>query len=103
MEGRRSEASSNGDHSVPQGLAARLLESHFPYLETNLDLASLTDHYMAQLEVAGWTRSDEGLDGPQAWSTWPFSNNEDHPWRAVFTALHIPDTSGRYLLHLCSD
>ena len=68
--------------------------------ETDLDLASLTAHYAAQLEAAGWSRSDEGLQGPQAWNTWTFSDDEDRPWKATFTALHIPETPRRYLLHL---
>jgi hypothetical protein len=43
------------------------------------------------------------MDGPQAWNTWTFSDNENCPWKAVFTALHIPDSPRRYLLHLRAD
>ena len=75
----------------------------FAALETDLDLASLTAHYTAQLEAAGWSRSGEGIAGPQAWNTWTFSDNREHPWRAVFTILHIPEASRRYLLHLRAD
>lgn len=75
----------------------------FAALETELDLASITDHYAAQLEAAGWSRSGEGLDGPQAWNTWTLSDSKDRPWAAVFTALHVPETPRRYLLHLRAD
>ena len=75
----------------------------FAALETDLDLPSLTAHYTTQLEAAGWSSSRDGLDGPQAWSTWAFSDDEGHPWSAVFTALHIPETPQRYLLHLRAD
>jgi hypothetical protein len=75
----------------------------FVALETDLDLDSITTHYAAQLEAAGWTRSGEGMDGPQAWNTWSFFDNEDRQWKAAFTALHLPETPRRYLLHLRAD
>ena len=75
----------------------------FVALETDLDLESVNYHYAAQLKNAGWNRSGEGMAGPQAWNTWTFSDNEDRPWTAAFTALRLPESSQRYLLHLRAD
>ncbi|QIN82675.1 hypothetical protein GBA63_08470 [Rubrobacter tropicus] len=75
----------------------------FTALESDLDLPSLTAHYATQLEDAGWSRSEEGLDGPQAWSTWTFVDGENRPWEGLLTALHLPKTPCRYLLHLRAD
>lgn len=75
----------------------------FAALELDTDLPSLTAHYSSQLEDTGWARSGEGIDGPQAWNTWSFVDNEDHPWEAVLTVLHLPKTPRRYLLHLRAD
>ena len=75
----------------------------FVALETDLDLPVLTSHYTGQLEEAGWSRSGEGIDGPQAWNTWTFADGEDRPWEAVLTVLHLPKTPRRYLLHLRAD
>jgi hypothetical protein len=75
----------------------------FAALETDLDLPALTSHYTALLEEAGWSRSGEGVDGPQAWTTWAFTDNEQRPWTAAFTALRLPASPRRYLLNLRAD
>lgn len=75
----------------------------FTALETDLDLPSLTAHYSSQLEDAGWTRSGEGMDGPQAWITWTFTDGESREWEGVLTVLHLPKTPRRYVLHLRAD
>jgi hypothetical protein len=76
----------------------------FAALESDLDLPSITAHYADQLESAGWSRTGGGQDGPQAWNTWAFrDDNEGHPWEAAFTVLHMPKTPRRYLLNLRAD
>jgi hypothetical protein len=69
-------------------------------VQTDLDLPALGAHYARQLERAGWTRTGEGADGPTAWSTWSFADDEGRPWRAVFVALRLPDIAGRPFLVL---
>lgn len=75
----------------------------FVALETELDLPAVTAHYTALLEEAGWSRSDEGIDGPQAWTAWTFSDDEQSSWAAAFTALRLPASPRRYLLNLRAD
>ena len=75
----------------------------FAALESDLDLPSITAHYATQLEDAGWTRSSEGMDGPQAWTGWTFIDGDSRPWEGVLTVLHLPKTPRRYLLHLRAD
>lgn len=75
----------------------------FAALESDLDLPSITAHYADQLESAGWSRTGEGRDGPQAWNTWAFRDNEGSPWEAALTVLRLPRTPSRYLLNLRAD
>lgn len=72
-------------------------------MKSDLDLPSIKTHYAGQLEDAGWSRTGEGQDGPQAWGTWAFLVNEDRQWEAAFTVLHLPKTPRRYLLNLRAD
>ena len=72
-------------------------------LESDLDLPSIATHYAVQLEATGWSRTGEGQEGPQAWSTWTFLDNEENRWEAAFTVLHLPRTPRRYLLNLRAD
>lgn len=73
-------------------------ESHAT-LETELEVAVVGEHYARELTAAGWMRVEEGSSGPQAWSTWTFSDERDHLWKGVFTALKLPD-SQRYFLQI---
>lgn len=73
-------------------------------LETDSDLAAIAAHYTAQFEEAGWSRTDGGQSGPQAWSTWTFADGQGRPWTGAFTALHLPEAPegapNRYLLQV---
>ncbi|MGE5335261.1 MAG: hypothetical protein ACM3N4_11215 [Nitrososphaerota archaeon] len=60
-------------------------------VETDLDLGALATHYTAQLERAGWQRTNSGESDPVAWSTWSFEDEDKEPWRALFVILRRPD------------
>jgi len=60
-------------------------------LESDSDLATIAVHYAAQFEEAGWTCMDGGQNGPQAWSTWTFTDGKGRPWTGAFTALRLPE------------
>ncbi len=72
-------------------------------VETDLDLAALTAHYIAQLEHGGWQRTDGGESDPVAWSTWSFETEEKEPWRALFVILKRPDVPRRYWAQLLAE
>lgn len=72
-------------------------------LETDMDLLALAAHYAAQLEKGGWTRSAAGHDGPLAWSTWTFRDEEKEPWRGLFFILKVPGREGQYALEVRID
>ena len=80
------------EHDGAYSFAA--LESDFP---------SITAYYAGQLESTGWSGTGEGQDGPQAWNTWAFRDDEGSPWEAAFTVLRLPRTVRRYLLNLRAD
>jgi hypothetical protein len=69
-------------------------------LQIDLAPAAVEAHYAGQLELAGWTRSDGGQSGPQAWSTWTFADGEGQSWEGVFTALRLSEDDGRYFLQV---
>ncbi len=73
-------------------------------LEFDSDLAAIAAHYTVQFEEAGWSRTDGGQGGPQAWSTWTFADERERPWTGAFTALRLPEAPegapNRYLLQV---
>jgi len=69
-------------------------------LEIDFAPAAVEAHYARQLESAGWMRSDGGSDGPMAWSTWTFADDEGQAWEGLFTALRLSEASGRYFLQV---
>ena len=90
--------------SWPRGFWGRTSRAYsYVALQSDLDLPAITAHYATQLEEAGWNRSGEGADGPQAWTTWGFRDNKGHPWTAALTALSLPASPRRYLLNLRAD
>ena len=60
----------------------------------------LAAHYAAQLEQAGWTRTEEGRSGPQSWSAWTLTDEKGRPWTGTFTALALSGPPNRYLLQI---
>ncbi|CAN5797401.1 hypothetical protein BH23ACT11_BH23ACT11_24050 [soil metagenome] len=68
-------------------------------LEADLEVSAVGEHYAGELAAAGWSGTGRGHSGPQAWSTWSFTDERDQSWRGVFTALQLPD-SGKYLLQI---
>lgn len=69
-------------------------------LTTDLDLAAVSDHYMAQLEGAGWKGSTQGEGDRVRWSVWDFADGEGEPWRAYLFVFQQPDDPQRYFLEL---
>ncbi len=69
-------------------------------LETDMDLAAINAHYNAQFEAAGWIPSNAGHSGPQAWSTWTFTDGPGRLWYGLFAALRFPDTPRRHFLQV---
>jgi hypothetical protein len=68
-------------------------------LRSNLGIEDVGDHYSAQLEAAGWTRTGSGSSGPLAWSAWDFKH-EDEDWHGLFMALAHPWAEDEYKLLL---
>jgi hypothetical protein len=69
-------------------------------VETDMDLSSLAAHYAAQLEKAGWTRTDAGQSGPLAWHTWTLQDEEQEPWDGLFSIMKVPGKERRHMLSL---
>lgn len=72
-------------------------------VESDLDLAALAAHYIAQLERAGWQRTDSGESDPVAWSTWSFEDEDKEPWRALFVVLRRPDVPRTFWVQVLAD
>jgi hypothetical protein len=68
------------------------------YLKSNLDLTSVAAHYGEQLKGAGWQEQESGVDGPMAWRTYAFQDEDGEDWSALFYALALPKKEGLYYL-----
>jgi hypothetical protein len=69
-------------------------------LETDLDLAAVSAHYLTELAQAGWQRLDAGTSGVAAWSAWSFTDKEGATWQALLIILQRPGRPGKYALTL---
>ncbi|MGH2497765.1 MAG: hypothetical protein ACRDIV_23935 [Ktedonobacteraceae bacterium] len=67
-------------------------------LDTEMQLDALVPHYTAQLEKGGWIRTDEGISGPLAWSTWTFQDEDKENWNGLFFILKRPGKERQYVL-----
>ena len=67
---------------------------------SDLEIAAIAAHYTRQLEAVGWTRHAEGQDGPLAWSTWTFQDDDGQNWQGWFFALRTSDQPGKYMLQV---
>lgn len=68
-----------------------------------LDLATLAAHYTTQLERGGWQRTDGEDNGPVAWSTWTFEDENKEPWRSLFVIFKRPDASRQSWLRIVAE
>lgn len=69
-------------------------------LTTDLELPDLATHYTTQLAKGGWKLTGEGHDGPIAWSTWTFSDEQGEPWRGLFFILKVPGKEHSFILEV---
>ena len=81
------------------GSSTDLVQTH-ARLRTDRDPAAVAAHYAAQLDEAGWRRTDAGTAGPFAWSGWTFRDADGQEWRGLLTSLARPDRPGEFLLSL---
>lgn len=72
-------------------------------IESHLDLSTLAAHYTAQLERGGWHRTDGEENGPVAWSTWNFEDEDKEPWRSLFVIFKRPDASRQSWLRIVAE
>jgi hypothetical protein len=72
-------------------------------LDTDLQLDALAAHYTGQLVKGGWIRTDEGIAGPLAWSTWTLQDEDHEPWNGLFFILKRPGKERLYVLEVRID
>jgi hypothetical protein len=59
-------------------------------LKTNLDLTAVVAHYGEQLKGAGWREQEAGENGPMAWRTYAFQDEDGEDWNALFYVAALP-------------
>ena len=69
-------------------------------LETDLTLEAVANHYLGELERAGWRRLDAGVSGSAAWNAWSFTDEEGAPWQGLLLIIARPLRPGKYALTL---
>lgn len=72
-------------------------------LESDLDLPTIMAHYVEQLTAADWTTVAQGIDGPMAWSTWTWQDQEGEPWQGLFFVMQWGAANNYFMeIHLRS-
>ena len=69
----------------------------------DMDHADLTAFVTGQLERAGWSGRDAGLDGALAWSTWSFADGTGESYVGTLYVLRCPERPGQYRLSLVAE
>jgi len=59
-------------------------------LNTDMNSSALEIYFSDQLKEANWTRLSGGQNGPLAWSTWIFMDEDGLDWSGQLFALEIP-------------
>ena len=72
-------------------------------VQTDIGMEMLVRHYTAQLEKAGWNRTNEGESGPVAWNSWSFEDDEHVQWQGLFLLVKRQDVENQYFLHVRAD
>jgi hypothetical protein len=72
-------------------------------LDTEMQPDALAAHYAAQLAKGGWVRTDEGIAGPLAWSTWTFQDEDKETWNGLFFILKRPGKERQHVLEVRID
>lgn len=73
-------ASGGGSGSSPDGFNISAQAD----IESQLSATELADHYIAQLETAGWTQLDVNQVDNLHWSAWSFTDEDENEWNATF-------------------
>jgi len=68
-------------------------------LETNTDLSTLAAHYKTQLEQTGCVLTEEGQNGPLAWTL----KEDDEQWHGFFIILKVLDQEYYLNMRMRSD
>jgi hypothetical protein len=72
-------------------------------VRTDIDHADLTAFVAGQLEQAGWSGRDAGLDGALSWSTWSFADGAGESYVGTLYVLRCPERPGQYRLSLVAE
>lgn len=69
-------------------------------LETKLDSQTLANHYIQQLEKAGWKKIDSGHSNSFSWSTWTFKDEQEKNWQVQMSFTRIEGKPNQYFANL---
>lgn len=69
-------------------------------LKTKLDSNQLTNHYIQQLEKAGWKKIDSGKSNSYNWSTWNFKDDKGKSWHGILSFTAIQGKPHQYFANL---
>ncbi len=67
-------------------------------LTSDLAIADVAAHYVAQLEQAGWTRQGEAQAAPLVSSTWTFDDQTGQAWQGLFLVVEMATTPRQYMV-----
>lgn len=69
-------------------------------MNNDTGIEELAAHYNRLLESGGWTRSNAGISGPFAWSTWTFHDENNELWYGSLTIFKAPTRYPQYTLYV---
>ncbi|BDA70543.1 hypothetical protein CAL7716_047090 [Calothrix sp. PCC 7716] len=65
-----------------------------------LDSRTLANHYIQQLEKAGWEKIDNGQSNSSSWSTWKFKDEKGQNWQGLMSFTRVEGKPDQYFANL---
>jgi hypothetical protein len=69
-------------------------------LESQLNLEKLSQHYINQMQQAGWTKTTDAKDAEINLSIWTFKGEGDVTWQGIMRIKPVKGKSGNYSANL---
>ena len=69
-------------------------------LESQLNLQQLNQHYISQMQEAGWTKMTDGQNNQAAFSMWSLKDKDNISWQGMMSIKPVEAKSEQYLANL---
>ncbi|MEM7552535.1 MAG: hypothetical protein AAF378_00265 [Cyanobacteria bacterium P01_A01_bin.84] len=82
------------------GYSSEMSHSKATLESDELNLEQLNQHYISQMQQAGWTKMADTKNNQTTFSLWTLKDKDNNIWQGMMSIKPIPNKSGQYLSNL---